>query len=244
MPSSQRLRAILRLRELILDGELPRGSRISEVPLANRLGVSRTPLRLALAQLEHEGLIATLPGGGFIVRTFTLEDIADAIELRGALEGVAAGMAAERLRHPGELEAMYGCVGQLDAVLGAKRPEVGDFERYVELNERFHELLVSLARSDAVREAIERASTKPFASASAFVRIQAELPASHDILHEAQLQHHEILDAIEAGDAARAETVAREHARLARDNLHLAVATHDAIRALPGAALIRLPEPG
>jgi GntR family transcriptional regulator of vanillate catabolism len=242
--SSQRLRAILRLRELILDGELPHGTRIAEIPLAARLDVSRTPLRLALGQLEHEGLVAALPGGGFVVRSFTLEDVADAIELRGALEGVAARMAAERLEHPRELEAMYGCVAQLDTVVRAGRAEVADFERYVELNERFHELLVELARSEAAREAIERAGAKPFASPSAFVLVQAQLPASHDILHEAQAQHHEILAAIEGRDADRAEALTREHARLARDNLHLALASQSAMRTVPGAALIRLPEPG
>src|SRR3954465_15852104 len=88
---SQTLHAALRLRELILDGELPPGVRVAEVPLSERIGVSRTPLRLALARLEHEGLLTSLSSGGFIVRQFTREEIADAIELRGVLEGTAGG---------------------------------------------------------------------------------------------------------------------------------------------------------
>src|SRR4051794_31806763 len=87
---SQTLRAALALRELILDGELPPGVRVAEIPLSERIGVSRTPLRLALARLEHEGLLTSLSSGGFIVRQFTREEIADAIELRGVLEGTAA----------------------------------------------------------------------------------------------------------------------------------------------------------
>ena len=64
---------------------------------SRQLGVSRTPLRTALMTLEHEGLLETLPGGGFVVREFTRTDINDSIELRGVLEGTAARLAAERL---------------------------------------------------------------------------------------------------------------------------------------------------
>src|SRR3954469_8591383 len=69
---------------------------MSELPLVERLGVSRTPLRLALASLEHEGLLELLPGGGYAVREFTRRDIDDAIDLRGVLEGTAVRFAAER----------------------------------------------------------------------------------------------------------------------------------------------------
>jgi len=91
-------RAVLRLRELILNGEFAPGRRVSEAPLSGRLGVSRTPLRLALERLAHEGLLEPYPTGGFIVRRFTLDDVWDGIEVRGLLEGAAARLAAERLR--------------------------------------------------------------------------------------------------------------------------------------------------
>jgi len=237
---SQRLRALLSLRELVLDGELRHGERVSEIPLATRLGVSRTPLRLALAQLEHEGLLDALPTGGYVVRSFTLADVGDAIAVRGALEGAAARIAAERITGPRELEAMYGCVAQLDAVLRADGLGISEFARYVELNERFHALLVELARSDVLRDAIAHACAKPFASPSAFVQVQAVLPESHDILRAAQEQHHEILAAIEAGDGGRAEWVARRHAQLARGNLDVALAGHGALEQVPGGALINL----
>jgi GntR family transcriptional regulator of vanillate catabolism len=229
----QRLRAVLRLRELVLDGELGHGERVSELPLAARLGVSRTPLRLALAQLEHEGLLATLPTGGYVVRSFTLADVGDAIAVRGALEGTAARMAAERVHKPRELEAMYGCVAQLDAVL--RTEDLGIAE--------FHALLVELAQSDVLRDSIAHACAKPFASPSAFVQVQAVLPESHEILREAQRQHREILAAIEGGDGGRAESVARRHALLARGNLDVALAGHGALDQVPGGALIHLPEP-
>ena len=95
-PPSQTTRAQLSLRELLLSGEFPPGTRMSELPLVERLGVSRTPLRLALATLEHEGLLESLAGGGYAVREFTQADVEDAIELRGVLEGTAVRFAAER----------------------------------------------------------------------------------------------------------------------------------------------------
>src|SRR5437764_9035294 len=104
--TSQTMRALLRLRELLLSGEFAPGARMSELPLVERLGVSRTPLRLALSALEHEGLLRVLPGGGYAVREFTRADIDDAIELRGVLEGTAARFAAERGVSRRELRAL------------------------------------------------------------------------------------------------------------------------------------------
>src|SRR5437764_14552893 len=94
--ASQAVKTQLRLREMILAGELAGGSRIAELAIVDRLGVSRTPIRAALVRLEQEGLLQALPGGGFAVRTFTERDAADAIELRGTVEGLAARLAAER----------------------------------------------------------------------------------------------------------------------------------------------------
>ena len=82
--NSQTTRAILQLRELILNGELRPGERVPELGIVDRLGVSRTPLRLALATLEHEGLLENLKGGGYAVREFTMDEIRDAIEATSA----------------------------------------------------------------------------------------------------------------------------------------------------------------
>ena len=93
---SQTTRALLSLRELILSGELKSGERLSELTLVERLGVSRTPVRAALMRLSEEGLVASMPAGGFSVRAFTEADVFDAIEIRGTLEGLAVRFAAER----------------------------------------------------------------------------------------------------------------------------------------------------
>ncbi|RYF34265.1 MAG: GntR family transcriptional regulator, partial [Comamonadaceae bacterium] len=80
---SQAVKAQLRLREMILAGELPAGARIAELAIVERLGVSRTPIRAALMRLEQEGLLEALPNGGYAVRTFSERDVSDAIEMRG-----------------------------------------------------------------------------------------------------------------------------------------------------------------
>ena len=83
--ASQTVRAQLRLRELIVNGEIAPNVRVPELALVERLGVSRTPVRAALHKLQEEGLLEALPGGGFVVRDFSETDIHDAIELRGTL---------------------------------------------------------------------------------------------------------------------------------------------------------------
>ena len=93
---SQTVRVQLRLRELILGGELKPGARIAELTLVERLNASRTPIRMALVRLQEEGLLEALPHGGYAVKDFSEADIHDAIELRGTLEGLCARLAAER----------------------------------------------------------------------------------------------------------------------------------------------------
>jgi GntR family transcriptional regulator of vanillate catabolism len=238
-PNSQTVKAKLGLRELVLNGAFKPGERVSELRLVEQLGVSRTPLRLALMTLEHEGLLETLRGGGFVVREFTRDDIDDAIELRGVLEGTAARFAAERLESPRELAALEDCSRQMDAIV--RDPSFEAFVEYVTLNEDFHALLLELAKSRPLRRAVENAFTLPFASPSALVMVQAHLPESREIILVAQHQHVAIIDAIARGEGARAEAVAREHARLARRNLDVALENRDLLEQVPGAPLIRVP---
>jgi GntR family transcriptional regulator, vanillate catabolism transcriptional regulator len=236
---SQGLAAILGLRQLILDGELRAGDRLSEVRLAARLEVSRTPLRLALAQLEHEGLLEPVAGGGFVVRSFSQQQVADAIGLRGVLEGSAARLAAERNSGPRALGELIACVAKLDRIAGVGHPaEADDFELYVELNEAFHTELFVLAGSDVLRDAYERVLALPFASPSAFLLVQAEGDSFDPTLNTGHAQHHAILEAIERGDGALAEQLTREHAHLAQQNFEVAVSAGAGLAGLPGGSLI------
>jgi GntR family transcriptional regulator of vanillate catabolism len=118
---SQSVKAQLRLREMILAGELPGGARIAELTLVEKLGVSRTPIRAALMRLEQEGLLEALPNGGYAVRTFSERDVSDAIELRGTVEGLLARVAAERGAAPVVLGEASECLRQIDELL-SERP--------------------------------------------------------------------------------------------------------------------------
>jgi GntR family transcriptional regulator of vanillate catabolism len=235
---SQAVKAQLRLREMILAGELPGGARIAELTLVERLGVSRTPIRAALMRLEQEGLLQALPNGGYAVRTFSERDVADAIELRGTMEGLAARLAAERGVAAVVLGEARSCVADIDTLL--ENPALDDegFTRYVALNQRFHVLLSEMAGSTVLARELERVVNLPFASPSGFVVVQANSPRARDMLVVAQDQHRQVLDAIERREGARAEAIMREHSRLAQRNLREAVQAEQLHR-MPGVRLIR-----
>jgi GntR family transcriptional regulator of vanillate catabolism len=232
------MRAVLRLRELILGGEFATGSRLSELPLVERLGVSRTPLRHAMATLAHEGLLDVLPRGGYAVRAFTRSDIEDAVELRGVLEGTAARLAAERGATDEQIAAMRACNLEMEPVV--HEADYASFERYVGLNERFHAVLLDAAQSTVLVRTLGNIVALPFASASAFVLAEAELPESRAILVVANSQHLALVEAIERRQGARAESIAREHARIAIRNLDVVLRHRDVLDALPGASLLDL----
>jgi GntR family transcriptional regulator of vanillate catabolism len=234
--SSQTVKATLGLRQLLFDGEIRPGERLVELALVERLGVSRTPLRLGLMTLEHEGLVESLPGGGYAVRAFSRPEVDDAIELRGILEGAAARFAAERLESQAELEEIRTTTARLDLVLQDNAPDL--LPSYVSLNEAFHAQLVALAKSDVLAREVSRVTTLPFASPAALLASQEGLPEWRETLVVAQHQHRAIVAAIQAGQGTRAEEIAREHARLSRQNLELLLERREILDELPGAQLL------
>ncbi len=220
---SQAVKAQQRLRELILSGQLPAGSRVTELALVERLGMSRTPIRAALIRLGQEGLLLALPHGGYAVRTFSEREVADAIELRGTLEGLAARLAAERGVGQALLNQAGLCLDQIDALLQQDGLDDEAFSGYVRLNAQFHQLLSDMADSTVLSREIERACRWPFASPSGFVGVQASKPGVRDALIVAQHQHRQVLQAIAQRESARAEALMREHARIARHHVGLAL---------------------
>lgn len=211
-------RAMVELRQRIMNGALAGGTRLYEVPLAEELQISRTPVREALSRLAEEGLLDRARGGGFMVRSFSYRDVIDAIELRGVLEGTAARLAAERGADPQALVHLRAVVAALDDCVGPE-PAAVDFDRYTDLNGRFHSQLAMLCRSNILQRELERAKSLPFASPNAFLPDRAAIDAFRLSLFVAQGQHRALVEAIEAREGARAEAIAREHARIARANL-------------------------
>jgi GntR family transcriptional regulator, vanillate catabolism transcriptional regulator len=232
---SQTQTALLGIRELILSEALRPGDRVSELAMVERLGVSRTPVRAALARLELEGLLVALPSGGHEVRGFSQADVSDAIELRGALEGLAARLAAERGAAAARLFELDAIIASIDAVLAA-RPV--DIPADIEINTGFHDKIMQFSGSAVVREQFARVTALPFAAPSSFVFAQSEAAHSLDLLIVAQSQHKWVAEAIAAREGARAEALMKEHARLARWNLDLVTRERSLRARVPGLQLV------
>ena len=236
---SQTVKAQLRLRELIVGGDIKPGQRISELALVDLIGVSRTPIRSALSRLHEEGLLESLPGGGYVAKDFSEDEIRDAIELRGTLEGLAARLAAERGVGAVLLGQARQCLQRIDELLAAPQLDEASFTTYVEQNGRLHALLAEMAGSEVVRRQLERVTTLPFASPNGFVLASASSPHARDTLLVAQAQHRAVIEAIANREGARAESLMREHARIAHQNLREALLSHQSLQHIPGGNLIR-----
>lgn len=233
--NAQFARALIELRSLVLNGAVQPGERLPETTLAERLSLSRTPLRQAMDRLVDEGLLERIETGGCRVARFSMNDIKDAIELRGVLEGTAARLAAERGMVPALADRMRRVLDALDVAVAGTL----DFKAYVHLNEEFHDLLARLAGSAIVTREVERANRLPAASPTAFMQGQEMIPDFRESLRRAQLQHRAIFDAIKDREGARAEALAREHARLARSNLEYVTDKDPSLaERVPGLALV------
>lgn len=238
---SQTSKAVIALRELILHGDCPPGEVLREVALAEKIGTSRTPIRTALAQLADEGLIEKAGGSGYAVRSFTVDEVAHAIEMRGMLEGMAARLVIERNLAADYFHPLYDCVEQVELVLNdAEPPSSEGIATYFEMNELFHRTLVELADSFVVSRAMERVLDMPFASPNAFVHESSDIQQSWRTLILGQEQHRAILDAIENRQAARIESLLREHAYLSLRTLKRYVDHRFTLSQVPGASLISI----
>lgn len=213
-PQEQGMKALISLRDAILSGELQAGDRLLELSLVERLKISRTPIRFALDRLADEGLIEKV-SGGYSVRAFTRQDIRDAIRMRGVIEGVAARTAAERetpITDP--LLVARQTISDLSELIDAGRTTRAGVQKYLEINGRFHESIILMAGSFVVQRTLNHVCTLPFASPNAFVMAQRQVRDIREVMFISLQQHRSMLEAIENGDGARAEAIAREHAEL------------------------------
>ncbi len=205
-------RVIVRIREMILHGELAPGERVREVELAGKLGVSRTPVRESLPILAQEGVLTQLDTRGFVVRAFTPQEIMDAIDVRGVLEGLAARMLAEQGPSRRLIQSLHECLREGDEIFAKRHLIESDEARYGEMNKLFHDLIVQGAGSKVIAEAIERNGRIPFAAAYAIAFDRVNLPGMYDSLHMSHRQHHSIVQALENGEGARVAALMFEHA--------------------------------
>ena len=226
---------------MLLRGALRPGQRIAEIPLSAKLGVSRTPLRLAFERLEHEGLVKALPHTGFAASEFTLSDIWDAIETRGILEGASARLAAEHLENPALLESLRKINREMEEI---SSQDLEAFTQYLNLNESFHLIIFDLARNQALRRALDQIYRLPFVAPNGGVILRQTVPGWKEIRPIAEEHHRALVDAIEHHEGARAEGLAREHVRITRKHLEMSLADRNLLEAIPGARLIKVRSAG
>lgn len=240
--NTQTARAVLSLRDMIVGGQLEPDTRYTETHLAELLSMSRTPIRAALQKLTDEGLLTPMPAGGYVLRQFLPQEIGEAIEIRGMLEGLCARLVAERGADPATMDRMTDIVTRIDTVLNA--PDFGQpaMVAYSRLNAELHQTLVAATGSALLAQEVARANARPFASASALVGTHQPGRAARDHLLIGQDQHHSLIEAIRDRQGGRAESIMREHARLSRRNLDRAVAANRPIDHIRGASLIIQPD--
>lgn len=235
---SQQARVLVQLRDLILKGDFSPGERLAEIPLAEKLAASRTPVRLALAALEREGLVAASGAGGYFMRRFTPKEILDAIDVRGHLEGMAARLLAEHGAPRPLLLSLRDCVSDGNKLFAGDGPDL-DYAAYTAMNDRFHDLIVQGCGNAALARAIEINNRLPFAPASAMLPMQSSLEEGHQWMRYAHMQHQSLLHAIENGEGARAQSIAQEHVQVAKLNLEYALDRPElAERVMPALRLV------
>ena len=218
---TQLARATHSIREMILRGHLQPGQRVTEIMLAQQLGMSRTPVRQALPVLAREGLLVESGSRGYLVRTFTRSDIVDAIDLRGVLEGFAVRRIAERGASPTLLRQLRVCLEEGDRIFRKRHLVDTDEAAYGAMNDRFHAALLAAADSPIIVGALASNDCIPFASAGAIAFDVTDLQAMFDALYFAHMQHHAICDALEAGQSVRAEFLMCEHVNTVKSSINM-----------------------
>jgi DNA-binding GntR family transcriptional regulator len=210
-------RTVTAVRELILRGDFPPGSRLGEVELAERLGVSRTPVREALGRLAAEGLVEIVPNRGARVTSWTVAELEDVFDLRTALEPRLTALAVSRADAVA-IAVLDELAGAMLAV-GTPGPDQ-DLDALVPLNRTFHGRLVALADQPAMAGALASAIHAPIVLRNFHTYDEASLLRS--VAH-----HVEIVAAVRANDPAWAQAVMTAHIRNARAVMVRAAAAHE-----------------
>jgi GntR family transcriptional regulator, vanillate catabolism transcriptional regulator len=200
-----------KLREMILRGSLSGGDRLLEVPLSEQLEVSRTPVREALITLADEGLVEYRPNRGYIVRSFTFEDIMNAYMVREALEGLGVRILAEKGLDRTVKRSLEECLDEGDQILAVKRLTKSARKPWGDVNNRFHRLLMESTNNGALIDALSRATNIPYSSSRVVHWFEDEDVEGLYQLRFTHSYHHAIYEAICQGEGYRAEMAMRAH---------------------------------
>lgn len=204
------LRAYEELESAILTGELKPRERLVENDLAERLGMSRTPVREALRRLEERGLVRILPHRGAVVADISPADVENIYAVRTHLEVLASRLACERIRPEGiqrlrEMETAY-----------AAQTARGEIRLLMAANDRFHDAIYIAAENPCLLELIQQLRRQVHT-----VRFYGW--AQRERIARSLAEHHQMVQALGLHDAARLAELTREHLRVAKDSylMHL-----------------------
>ncbi|SHM16747.1 DNA-binding transcriptional regulator, GntR family [Caldanaerovirga acetigignens] len=195
------------LKNAILNGVYKPGESLIEMKIAKELGVSRTPVREAIRQLELEGLVSSIPNKGVIVEGVTEQDVEDIYTIRKMIEGLAARWAAEKIT-PEQLKELKDVVDLMEFY--TKR---GEIDKVSELDTRFHDIIFKACKSRPLESVLT--NFHHFIQRARLVSIKSggRAPVSLE-------EHKEIYTALEARDPEAAEKAMIKHVEKARRNLH------------------------
>lgn len=198
------------LREAIISGVLKPGERLMEVQLAEEMGVSRTPVREAIRKLELEKLVIMVPRKGAYVADISKRDVAEVFEIRRALEGLAASLAADRVTED-QLELMERYLLMISDAI-----EKGNLDDTIEIDTLFHEVLYQAANNAWLEDMINN------------LREHIQRHRSTSLAHpgrmkQAFIEHRKIVEAIGNRDADLAKKLAEEHILNAETSLMQAI---------------------
>lgn len=186
------------LRTAILEGNLKPGQRVMEVQLAEKLGVSRTPVREAIRKLELEGLLVMIPRKGAYVADVSIKDVLNVLEVRASLEGLAASLAAERITEE-EVETLKEKAEEFEQM-----NRENDREGMIQKDTEFHSILLSASRNNKLLSIVEGLSDQVQRFRVVYFTEYAD---AKNIMEE----HRQILKAISERDGEAAEKLAEEH---------------------------------
>ena len=206
---SLRGRVFSKLREDILSGKYKEMDELKEVMIGQELGVSRTPVREALRQLELEGLVTIVPNKGAYVTGISDQDIEDIFVIRSYLEGLCAAWACRHITKE-QLDSLEEIV-----YLANFHVEKGNFDQVVELDNKFHELLYEACGSRILSHVLS--DYHHYARRARTVNLSETARAKHSIG-----EHADIVKAIREKDEAAAEQYAYQHIEESIRRMHLA----------------------
>ena len=198
------------LREAIINGTLKPGERLMEVQLAEEMGVSRTPVREAIRKLELEKLVVRVPRKGAYVADISKTEIAEVFEIRRALEGLAAQLAADRATDD-QLETLERYLFRISEAI-----DKGDLEATIMLDTEFHNELYQAANNERLGEMINNLREH-------IQRYRSTSLAHPGRMKQALSEHRRIVESIGKRDATLAKKLAEEHIINAENSLMQAI---------------------